>query len=93
MFAMVRRKFVTKDWQTSNGVWWAKLHSYVAYFLIFLSQVTVTLGIVIYWKGTLQTALGIGLAVLNFIGFWGILAFSEIMHRKNLKHEEPFNKV
>lgn len=93
MIAIVRRKFISKDWETSKGIWWAYVHSYVAYFLIFLSQVTVTLGIVIYWKGTLQTAFGILLAAVNFFGFWGVLAFSELRHRKNLKKEDPFTKV
>jgi hypothetical protein len=93
MVTMLKRKFIAKDWQTKNVVWWAYLHSYVAYFLIFLSQVAVTLGIAIYWKGTLQLPYGILLCCLNFFGFWGFLIFAELRHRKILAREDPFTKV
>lgn len=94
MIAMIRRKFITpKDWESQKARWWSNVHSYAAYFIIFFSQVTVSLGMAIYWKGTMQTALGVTYMLINFIGFWGILAVAECIHRCRLRREDPFTKV
>lgn len=80
MTAMVKRKFISRDWETAKLIWWAKVHSYLAYFLIFFSQITVTLGLLIFYKQVMKTSTGILLASLNFFGFWGILIAAEIYH-------------
>ena len=82
MISMLKRKFIRKDWETSKLIWWATVHSIVAYLLIFISQVTLTMGIYVFYKQLMETNTGIVLSIVNFISFWGTLAGGEIWHRR-----------
>ena len=49
MITMFKRKFLRYDWNSKSVLFWARIHAYLAYFLIFLSQATISAGIYVYY--------------------------------------------
>lgn len=69
-----------KDWEVTSGNWMVSLHRALAYILIFMSQLTVTLGLCIYYKQLLALNTGVTYSFVNFVAFWVILIFAEMCH-------------
>jgi hypothetical protein len=49
MISMFKRKFLRDEWNSTGHLFWVKVHKYLAFFLIFLSQATLTAGIYVYY--------------------------------------------
>ena len=67
-----------------------KLHKYLAYTVILLSQATMGMGIATYFYYTDREDTGILLLVLVYTVFWAVLIASEIMFRIKRRTEVNF---
>ena len=93
MCANLKRKCVNHDWNSKGYASSGKVHGVCAYFVIFFSQVTISMGICVYWSQVKQINRGVTLTIINIGAFCIPLLLGEIIHRIRLAKEEPFTKV
>lgn len=50
MIGLFKRKHLDHDWESKSMLRYGKCHAIFGYFVILISQVTITIGIYIYWN-------------------------------------------
>lgn len=93
LMALVALKCGNRDWTANRRKAAKGCHSVFAYFVIFVSQIAVSLGIYIYFDLLQQDAKGVSLILLNFGAFVVPLICLECLHQVRSRSSVSFTKV
>lgn len=86
-------KCINMEWKTAKLILVTKLHKKMAYGIIFLTQITISLGVMNYFTYDDKTSIGWILISCSNVVFFSILICSEVIYRRSAKIEVQYDPV